>query len=137
MMATKKQESAVGLRRMEGLDQKKWETYEDKDEEEALQSLMTLANSGILKIITNAHVCQGKDGALHPDLAKDRRAFEQKCERYEFPLTSTKHFQLHTVTGVYPYAGKEGTWAALSDEGDYTIGKPRALLNRLLEHQRE
>ena len=136
-MATKKQEAGVGLRRIESLDQSKWESFEDKDEEEALESLQKLAPSGVLKIITNAHVCQGKDGALHPDMAKDRRAFEDKCERYEFPLTSVRHFQLHTVTGIYPYAGKEGTWAALSEEGDYTIGKPRALLNRLLEHQRE
>ena len=99
----------------------------DPMEVQQMQDLVKLP--GMLKIITNAHACQA---AIHPDFA----GFSQsKCDRYDFPTTDPRHFILHDVARIEPYAGHPGAYIAYSNEGDYTMGMPADLLNRLLAHR--
>lgn len=84
---------------------------------------------GMLKIITGAHACQA---ALHPDFVGWSQS---KCDRYDFPNTDPRHFILHDVDRIEKYAGHEGVWVAYSNEGDFTMGKPEDLINRLLAHR--
>lgn len=92
-----------------------------------MQELMKV--KGMLKIITNAHACQE---VIHPSM----HGFSQsKCDRYDFPITDPRHFELHDVVSVEKYRGSDGRYIARSKEGDYTEGAPDALLSRLMAHR--
>jgi|SRR3990170_2586055 len=95
------------------------------DDNEARQILDNMLPTGVLKIITNEHAC---GAGAHASII----GFKQPvCDRFEFPVTSPKHFVVHTVTSLRTSPIKTGLLEAHSDEGDICIGHPVDLLRRL------
>jgi len=78
---------------------------------------------GTLKIITNAHTCG-------VDLVPRDTADLMLCAQYQYPVTDPRHFVLHDVVKLESREDK-GRVRVYSAEGDYTEGKPEAVLSRL------
>lgn len=97
------------------------------DRDLAIAQLEALAGvPGALRVITNEHAC---GGGKHPDIAGFDPA---ACEAYEYSLKDPRHFVIHDVVRLEG-PNHRGQYTAYTDEGDYTIGQPEALLARLLE----
>lgn len=79
---------------------------------------------GRLRIITNE---------IQPKMrmaAKDRRSALAEGADPEL-LKKPSTFVHHNVTRIEPHPTQEGVYLAYSDEGDYTMGYPEALVKRL------
>lgn len=82
---------------------------------------------GALKIITNE---------VRPELRVER-GNPRAPAKDGVDLRDPRSFVVHDVVRIEPYPPKPGAWAAISEQGDITIGYPMDLLNRLREAPRE
>lgn len=81
---------------------------------------------GALRVITNEHAC---GGGKHPS---DPGFNHEACAAFEADLSKPEHFVIHDVVSIEGPDHK-GRYTAFTDEGDWCMGQPEALLKRLTE----